>query len=90
LGKGSIPYFATINHQNHRKMNYLEGKSFKTVIFNYGTEKYKHTFKVKNEEFLLKFTQNNVEFIVRYDEQRNTIDVFTDNLNDHVYRRLIK
>jgi len=67
-----------------------QGKSFKTVIFNYRTEKYKHTFKVKNEEFLLKFTQNNVEFIVHYDEQGNTIDVFADNLNEHVYRRGIK
>jgi len=71
-------------------MNYLEGKSFKTVIFNYEDKAYKHTFKVKNEEFLLKFTQKNVEFIVHYDEQGNTIDVFTDNLNNHVYRRLIK
>ena len=67
-----------------------QGKNFKTVIFNHEDKAYKYTFKVTDIEFLKKFNEGDVDFILHYDEQGNTIDVFADNLNEHVYRRGIK
>jgi hypothetical protein len=70
-----------------------QGKNFKTVIFNHEDKAYKYTFKVTDTQFLKKFNEGDVDFLLHYDEPDNTIDVFTGKFGinlSFVYRRQIK